>query len=139
MKRDAIEQLVPHSGAMCLLEEVICWDNDAIDCRATSHRWPDHPLRRDGHLASIHLVEYAAQAAALHTRLMADHDSGRAGMLVEVRDLELAVESLDGLADELRIVASAELRSSQGLIYRFRASTDADELASGRLTVATPG
>ncbi len=138
MKRERIEHLIPHAGRMCLLDEAVSWDDDAIECRAVSHRDPDHPLRRHGRLAAVHLVEYAAQAAALHTRLTAEHGGGGAGMLVEVRDLDLAVEALDDRSGELRITASAELRSGQGLIYRFRAGDEARELASGRLTIATP-
>lgn len=137
MKRDEIEQLIPHSGPMCLLQEAVSWDDAAIECRAANHGAPDHPLRRDGRLDAVHLVEYAAQAAALHTRLTGEHGAGGAGVLVEVRDLDLAVEALDDVGAALRIVASAELRSGQGLIYRFRAASDTGELASGRLTIAT--
>lgn len=138
MRRDEIEQLVPHAGPMCLLDEAVCWDGDAIECRVASHRDPDHPLRRNGRLGAVHVVEYAAQAAALHTRLAGGDGAGGAGMLVEVRDLDIAIESLDAVSEDLRISASSEIQTGQGMIYRFSVRTEAGELAAGRVTIATP-
>ena len=42
-----ISRLIPHRGAMCLLDRVENWDKDHIVCRTTSHRRPDNPLRDD--------------------------------------------------------------------------------------------
>ena len=38
LSRDAIAALIPHQGAMCLLDEVLSADDDGIVCRAVSHR-----------------------------------------------------------------------------------------------------
>ena len=35
---------IPHAGSMCLLDEVVAWDDERICCTATSHRDPGNPL-----------------------------------------------------------------------------------------------
>ena len=45
--------LIPHGGAMCLLDEVLHMDDESITCRATSHRNPGHPLREGGILPAV--------------------------------------------------------------------------------------
>src|SRR6478609_1417343 len=61
-----IRTLVPHSGLMCLLDEVTQWDDRSIVCVTNTHRDPVNPLRRHGHLSALHAFEYGAQAAAVH-------------------------------------------------------------------------
>src|SRR5207249_9236852 len=58
-----IRTLIPHSGLMCLLDQVTQWDDRSIKCVANTHRDPANPLRRSGHLAALHAFEYGAQAA----------------------------------------------------------------------------
>ena len=61
-----IRTLIPHSGSMCLLDEVTQWDDRSIVCATNTHRDPANPLRRNGHLSAVHAFEYGAQAAAVH-------------------------------------------------------------------------
>src|SRR4029453_19855 len=61
-----IRTLIPHSGLMCLLDEVVQWDDQSIACISNTHRDPANPLRRHGRLSAIHAFEYGAQAAAIH-------------------------------------------------------------------------
>ncbi|PSQ91575.1 MAG: 3-hydroxylacyl-ACP dehydratase [Proteobacteria bacterium SW_6_67_9] len=137
-----IEARIPHAGAMCLLEHADGWDGSGIRCRSASHRDAANPLRRNGRLHAVQLVEYAAQAAALHDYLIANPDSGdssgKGGMLVEVREVSLGVDDAATIGAELTIEATAELRAAGGLIYRFRICAADDELVTGRLTIATP-
>ena len=77
LDRDAIARLVPHHGAMCLLEEVLGCDEDAIACRATSHRDPANPLRTAAGLPAIMGVEYAAQAVAVHGAVIEQSSNAR--------------------------------------------------------------
>ena len=74
-----IATLIPHTGAMVLLDRVEAWDTDGILCRARSHLDDDNPLRRDGRLAACCGLEYALQAAALHGALIAGGVPQRAG------------------------------------------------------------
>jgi len=41
-----IRTLIPHSGLMCLLDEVVQWDDQSIACVSNTHRDPANPLRR---------------------------------------------------------------------------------------------
>jgi predicted hotdog family 3-hydroxylacyl-ACP dehydratase len=71
LSREQIVALVPHQGAMCLLDRVLRWSAEDIVCGASSHLLPDNPLRRDGRLGAICGIEYGLQAAALHGALVA--------------------------------------------------------------------
>ena len=69
MDRTQIATLIPHAGAMCLLDAVIAWDATTITCLASSHRTPTNPLAARGRLEVVCGVEYAAQAMAVHGAL----------------------------------------------------------------------
>ena len=131
---------LPHAAPMCLLDELIAWDASAVLCRTRTHQDPANPLRRDGALAAIHAVEYACQAAALHSALAPR--AGREGeteppraLLAAVKEIRLAGERLDGIADPLQVAAWRELTLGPSAIYRFRIEAGGATLAEGRLTV----
>ncbi len=63
--------LIPHQGAMCLLDRVVEWDKDRVLLATATHRAADNPLRLDGRLRAVHLCEYGAQAMAVHGGLSA--------------------------------------------------------------------
>src|SRR5690242_18884550 len=89
-------RLIPHAGEMCLLDFVEWWSDDEIRCVSTSHASPRHPLRFADRLTSIHLVEYAAQAAAIHGALLAERDGTRVapGFLAALRNCEFEVDEI---------------------------------------------
>src|SRR2546425_12138930 len=64
--KSEIRTLIPHSGLMCLLDEVTQWDDRSIVSITNTHRDPANPLRRQGRLSAVHAFEYGAQAAAVH-------------------------------------------------------------------------
>jgi predicted hotdog family 3-hydroxylacyl-ACP dehydratase len=138
MKLDhaAIRGLVPHAGAMCLLHEVLQADADSIRARAVSHRDPANPLREDGMLPALCGVEYAAQAMAVHGSIQSRNEI-RSGMLAALRDVELAVERLDDIAEDLVIEAHCLLNESGRLLYRFEVRAHNRWLLQGRITVVT--
>lgn len=137
MDRAAILALIPHAGSMCLLDEVMNWDDATVHCRSRSHQLPDHPLRREGRLDALHLIEYAAQATAVHGGLLAQRDGGvvQPGMLTSVRELALAIESLDAVSQPLDVRATRCFSSPAGWLYDFEVRADESLLASGRLSV----
>lgn len=136
--RAQIEALIPHAGAMCLLDRVIAWDATSIHARSASHRAATHPLRRDGRLHAIHLCEYGAQAMALHGGLLARsrHEVARPGLLVALRAVELAVDHIDDLAGDLDVHAECVALGAQAWQYTFRVSHAGAQLGSGRAMVA---
>jgi predicted hotdog family 3-hydroxylacyl-ACP dehydratase len=121
---------------MCLLDEVLSWDEARIRCRATSHRQADNPLRAHGRLGAACGVEYAAQAMAVHGAIMAQMAGmqARGGLLTSVRNLVLRVSRLDDLDADL--IASAErLAGDEGsTLYEFTVSAGS-ELLSGRASI----
>jgi predicted hotdog family 3-hydroxylacyl-ACP dehydratase len=132
--------LVPHAGSMCLLDKIVSWNEERVVCRSASHRRLDHPLRRDGFLPAIHLLEYAAQATAVHAGLVAGAgaSSAPAKLLAAAREFHLHVTSLDDIQADLCIDAERLLAMGDSALYRFQVSADGRELATGRLTILAP-
>lgn len=135
--RADIEALVPHAGAMCLWEEVLCWDDTRIVLRAANHRDPAHPLRSGGMLRAAHLCEYGAQAMAVHGGLLARAGGAVAapGMLVALRNVALHVARVDDLPGPLECEAEVLVRSDAGQQYAFRVTHAGGLLAEGRAAV----
>jgi predicted hotdog family 3-hydroxylacyl-ACP dehydratase len=133
--RDAIARLVPHQGAMCLLEEVLEWDDNAIACRAVSHRDPANPLRGAGGLSAIVGVEYAGQAVAVHGGLTNKSGKPRVGYLAALRDVVCLVERLDTEPGDLTVRATKVAAESGRVLYDFRVDSGGRELLKGRLSV----
>lgn len=134
MDKAAIRRLIPHQGSMCLLDAVEEWDETRIRCRSGSHRDPDNPLRSRGRLHALCGIEYAAQAMAVHGGLRAAAGSGP-GYLAAVRELTLAVEHLDDIADALRIEAECLLADARTLLYGFTIAAGGRTLLQGRASV----
>ena len=135
--REAILELVPHAGGMCLWEAVDRWDDAGIVLRAGNHRDPAHPLRSDGRLRAIHLCEYGAQAMAVHGGLLARAGGGSAppGMLVALRGVVVHVDRIDQLAGELVGSATVLAQGEASQQYAFAIHHDGMLLAEGRAAV----
>lgn len=135
------EHLIPHAGAMCLLDTVERWDVDAIYAGSASHARADNPLRGEHGLHAVHLAEYGAQAMALHGALLARAqgiETARPGMLVSLRDVTLGVECVDRLDGRLDVHAQCLYADSAGAQYAFRVEHRGRLLASGRAAVIHP-
>jgi predicted hotdog family 3-hydroxylacyl-ACP dehydratase len=140
---DVIRALIPHQGAMCLLDTAVRWDGTAILCRAHSHLAPDNPLRREGRLGAACGIEYGLQAAALHGALQAlaaGAPPPPPGWFAALRRAELFVERLDDPAyGALSIAARQERAEPGGLIYAFRVRAQGGRLLlRGRATILLP-
>lgn len=129
--------LIPHQGAMCLLDEIVEWTDTTIHARSDSHRRVDNPLRRDDRLRAVHLCEYGAQAMAVHGALLAQTDAGSAepGMLVSLRAVEFAVTRIDDLTGTLDIHAERLAANERSCQCAFRIEHRGALLAQGRAAV----
>ena len=136
MTRAEIAALIPHHGAMCLLDGVLGWSEDAIRCRATSHLDPANPLRRAGRLSMVCGVEYMLQAAALHGALRGGAPQPP-GFLAALRLAAMAAGRLDDPAvGVLAVSARREHGDAAGLIYQLTlSSAHGDTLIEGRATI----
>jgi predicted hotdog family 3-hydroxylacyl-ACP dehydratase len=133
--REGIARLVPHQGAMCLLEEVLEWDSAGIICRAISHRDPRNPLRGDAGLPAVAGIEYAAQAVAIHRCVVEKISSPKKGYLATLRDVVCTVARLDPEAADLTVRATCVAAEGSRLLYDFRVEGEKRVLVTGRLSV----
>ena len=141
LNKKEIEALIPHNGAMSLLNEVLKWDEDRIICLANSHRSKHNPLRNENALSSVCGVEYAAQAMAVHGALSkGDPDEEpRPGYLASIKNLDLLVSSLDDIESDLVIEAELLMRDKEFLVYQFRVLSEDLNLLSGRAIISIKG
>lgn len=137
MSAQRIQELLPHAGSMCLLEDVLEWDERQVVLETRTHERTDHPLRRAGHLDMLHLCEYGAQAMAVHGGLLARRAGRRAmpGMLVSLRDVGLAPGDLAACAGPLRVRATRLHGDDAGWQYAFEVTHGTRTLAAGRAAV----
>jgi predicted hotdog family 3-hydroxylacyl-ACP dehydratase len=155
---------IPHSGNMCLLDHVQAFTAQDIEALACDHTQADHPLREGGVLLSPCLIEYAAQAMALHGALLAapEKTPGRSqvfsspsggltqsdrfggtrvskpvpGFIASVRQVQFQTPDLDSAAAPLHIHAQRLAGSEHEVLYAFTVC-DAHQtlLAKGRAAV----
>jgi predicted hotdog family 3-hydroxylacyl-ACP dehydratase len=141
LSADEIRRLIPHGGAMCMLERVVAWDAGAIACRALSHRAAGNPLARDGRVPALCGIEYGLQAMAVHGALV-NAAPQPVGYLARLGDVALAVDWLDELGAELVVEATLTGALPAGYSYEFAvAGSDAGGGAPirGRATIALIG
>ena len=135
---DQLYSRLPHAGAMCLLDKVINSDRNSVRCSASSHRRTDNPLRTGGVLPSVCALEYAAQAFALHSLLIADEsvdnapDSSRV-FIALVKAVELYTDRIDDCQGELLIDGQVLLRQANSVVYHFEVSAGDRHLLSGQI------
>lgn len=136
MTRAGIAGLIPHAGAMCLLDGVVDWDENRIRCMSSSHLDGANPLRANGQLPALCGIEYAAQAMAVHGGL--NHKGqGRppAGFLASLREVACRRGRLDDLDGSLFVEATRVLGDESRVIYEFRLWVGETEVLSGRAAV----
>lgn len=131
-----IRGLVPHQGAMCLLDAVEYWDASRIVCTTEQHRLAGNPLVVDGRLSTVSAIEFAAQAMAVHGALAAPRrDRPAFGMLLSVRNCLLHCDRLDQVPGILHVKVGKVAGSQLMLMYEFGLFTGEQCLAEGRATV----
>ena len=136
LTRAEIAGLIPHAGAMCLLDGVVHWDENRIRCVSRSHLDAGNPLRAGGRLPAVCGIEYAAQAMATHGGLAGGtHGRPRAGYLASLRDVVCRRDRLDDLDGDLVVEAERVLGDEGRVIYEFTVWVGKLEVLSGRAAV----
>lgn len=128
-----IEQRLPHSGKMCLLNEVIQSDETSLIAQAVSHLDIDNPLRINDTINTINGIEYAAQAMAVHGSLLSDRP--QAGYIASVRNIEIKIPTLPEQKQPLVISVEQIMSNENGFTYQFDISCEQQSLISGKITV----
>ncbi len=131
------QALIPHTGAMCLLDEVLEWDAEHLLGRSHQHAQASNPLRSDAGLRAVHLCEYGAQAAAVHGALQARSCGIRPppGLLVALREVRLACCWVSDPA-VLDIQVWRVHSDAAAALYMFRIAQRGQCLAEGRALIA---
>jgi predicted hotdog family 3-hydroxylacyl-ACP dehydratase len=120
-----------------MLDEVTGWDDEQIQCRSTQFASDHNPLFEGGRLETVLLIEYAAQAAAIHAALLqSELGKPRPAYIGAVKNIELLQAVDNTLAIE--ISAHCLLNNSSGAIYEFVATQDNCALIKGRLILNQP-
>jgi predicted hotdog family 3-hydroxylacyl-ACP dehydratase len=137
MSKTDLCRLIPHQGAMCLLDAVEQWDETSIICKTASHRDAANPLRRGNQLEAICGLEYAAQAMAVHVGLLEQDRKQKivVGYLGAVKDLMLRARRLDDVKEDLTVQATRLVGQRSSFIYTFRVSAGRQELLDGRASI----
>ena len=136
LNRRDIAALIPHSGAMCLLDEIVAWDAASIRGASRRHRDADNPLRSAGRLHSLSAIEYAAQAMAAHGALVgAVAGRPRVGFLVSLRSVACRAATLDELEGELEVTAQHVAGDAERVMYAFSVRVGTFEVLNGKATV----
>jgi predicted hotdog family 3-hydroxylacyl-ACP dehydratase len=131
-----IAAMIPHSGRMCLLDEVTSWDANAVSATSRTHRDADNPLRSGGEIPTLSAIEYAAQAMAVHGALVgAVTARPGAGYLVSLRKVVCLASPLDGLEGDLFVEARLIAGDAARVMYAFSMRVGESEVLSGNATV----
>lgn len=137
IKRDEICSLIPHAGTMCLLDTVKRWDEKSIICMSSSHLNIDNPLRNSDGLSMLSLLEYGAQAIAVHAGLLAKKEGVmmKEGYLAALRDIQIAQGWLSDVEEEIEISAERIYVDVGNMIYTIKVQVRNKALISGRASV----
>ena len=112
-------QRMPHTRRMMLLDHVVDAGDETITCSAKPHGGPGYPLRVEGRLHAMALVELGAQAAAAHTSLFGV-GKAHVGLLLTVSGVEVHCSDADALKGPLEVTACRLHVDDQGARYGFR-------------------
>jgi len=136
VSKEEIARLIPHTGAMCLLDGVEEWDATHIRCVSGRHRDPANPMRVAGQLPALCGVEFAAQAMAVHGGLAGAVGSRpKSGYLAALRDVTCLRDRMDDMDGDLVIDAEQVMGNADQVIYRFTVAVGDTGVLRGRATV----
>ncbi|MBU3068485.1 hypothetical protein KOI40_01575 [Aestuariicella sp. G3-2] len=131
-------QHLPHSGRMCLLQQVLTCDTQGITCLAN----PDHlqPLNRGGQLPSWAALEYAAQALAFHGLLSLRERSQQSpkafgkAMIIGVREMVCYRPQINEL-QPCQIEVTLQAQQPQAASCTFTLKQDQLLVSSGQFNI----
>lgn len=139
LDKAGIDRLIPHAGSMCLLDEVQQWDSERIVCISTSHFDSANPMLDDGRLGAAALVEYGAQAAAVHAGLIdAGIGDGRTALIGAIKALKIIRREVDPGVEVLVVAAQCVLNSNDGAIYQIEVGAADAPVIRARVVMLIP-
>ncbi len=125
---------MPHSGQMRLIASIDSADEQSIRCRATPHDGADYPLRLEGVLYTVSLVELGAQAAAAHASVY-KVGGAHTGLVLTISDATFDSDCVDSPAP-LSMTAVRQDLIASAASYRFEVAQEDHVLASGSVLLS---
>jgi len=133
--REEIASLIPHGDAMSVLDRIIHWDEKTLLAETNAHQRQDHPLYNDS-ISSVLLLEYAAQAAAVHAGLNhIEFESNRPAYVGAFKNIKLHVAKLNDVIGILTIKVTCVLSETAGAIYEMHIRSQTEIIIEGRLVL----
>jgi predicted hotdog family 3-hydroxylacyl-ACP dehydratase len=116
---------LPHRPPMLMIDDIVEVTEPRAVCRTTIH--PDCVFAIDGLVHPSAMIEFVAQACAIHVGVLCarDGDPPRLGLITSCREITFAVDSF-AVGDELTIVvnkvfAGRQLAAFTGTVTRGEA------------------
>ena len=139
LRRSQIAAMIPHAGSMCLLDGVVSADNGTITCIAENPLADSNPLRENGRLGSWTLIEYGAQAAAIHKGIEGGQSTlpgaqGRAAYIAQLKEIHASSPWVP--TGPLTVQARCLVSDGNAAAYQIDVSCEGKPLLSGRITLA---
>jgi predicted hotdog family 3-hydroxylacyl-ACP dehydratase len=137
MTADEIAALIPHGRGMSMISEIVAWDANTIQCRSDRLTQEENPLCEKGELTAIVLIEYAAQAAAVHGALLNSAlGEDRPAYIGAIKNIDLFDQQI--VANRpLEIYADCLLNNGAGAIYEVVVQQE-QPLLRGKLILSQP-
>jgi predicted hotdog family 3-hydroxylacyl-ACP dehydratase len=144
MNKIEICKLLPHTGLMCLIDQVISKDKRSLVATTSSHLQADNPLLYNDRINSIIGIEYAAQTMAIHAAIEyiknnPQQKKSMGGYLATTRNVNIYSDILyrsdSNNFSPLIISVNLLMQDTQGYTYEFTIDCDTNKLISGRLTI----
>lgn len=136
---EEINRLIPHEGEMCLWDSVLAFDDASIHCRTARHLANAHPLKTNGHLSKLHLIEFGAQAIAIHGGLLNKRiqKTPRPGYLASIKNIHF--ETFNDQTPHIFCHSTQIMADDQSKLYQFELTDNEQRLmCSGRALVIHP-
>ena len=135
MSLPLIKDLVPHSGTMLLLDQVVCADQDSLTALVTIG--PASLFCDGGAVGAWVGIEYMAQAVAAHAGYCAwlRGDPVKVGFLLGSRRYKASCARF-AVGTQLRVTVRRALQGESGLAA-FECRIDGSEMAGPALASAT--
>lgn len=131
-----VEEVVPHSGPMVLLDRLIGFTEEEGLATAEVVLRGDSMFVRDGKARAVVTVEYMAQAVAAYVGLIAKKKGGEIeiGFLIGIREMKLHQSHLHA-GDVLEVEAKHVWGDMKLGSFRAAVRRGSEEIASATLTV----
>lgn len=137
----AISQLIPHTGNMVLLDEITHWNSDSITAKVLAKSLLDNPLIEESDnntFNSLLLIEYAAQAAAVHAALLASGlGEQRPAYIGATKNIIMQQKTVEPTCP-ITIDAEMLLANANGAIYQIECLQNQTTVISAKLVLSQP-